>query len=213
MSVAGYQLDDIRTAWRDAALALWREHIRDTQPGYAGDTEAIAELYREIGWGWEIDDGYDESAGHEWCGVGAAVAGLRLGDHLESDRCVPVGLDPDVAELVMPSTDRLFSHQLGGTDYWSEAGVPPAKLIDLDAAESGDIATCYPDKKRWGSHIVVVAGHERNGHLPTIEANATGELPDGSTGEGVVRRKRSVEQVAKVYRFREEHFVSGEEAS
>jgi len=206
-----YTAEECRTAWRDAFLALWREYIRDTQPGYAGDQEEIADLYREIGWDWAVEDGYSEAAGHEWCGVGCAAAGLRLGDHLEDDRCVPVSLAPDVARLVLPSTDRLYSHRLAMDDYWDAAGVSPAREIDVEAVGAGDVCTVYPDRKRWGAHIVLAAGPPRNGHIPTIEANATGELPDGDTGEGVVRRKRTLDQVAVAYRFLEDHFVEREE--
>lgn len=202
-----YSLDALRTAWRDAALALWRQNIRDTQPGYPGDRERIADLYRRIGWGWAVEDGYAEGAGHEWCGVGQAAAGLELGDHLQPDRCVPVSLHPDIARLVLPSTNRLYSHRLPGTDRWKQAGVPPAHEIDVEAVDAGDICTIYPDRKRWGSHIVMATGHPRNGHIPTVECNAHGRFPTGDRGEGAVRRKRKLEQVAVAYRLFDPHFL------
>lgn len=201
-----YFLNDCREAWLDAMLALWREHIRDRQPGYEGDVERICDLYRAIGWAWAADDGYDETEDH-WCGVGVAAAGLRIGDYLEEDQCVPVSLNPAIAYHVLPSCSRLASHETPGESRWDKAGVPPAEMVGVGDILPGDIVTYYRSRSWSGSHVMMARGSVRDGVLPTVEANAEGRLPTGERGEGVVKNERPVDEIAKVYRFRKEHFV------
>ena len=67
----------------------------------------------------------------------------------------------------------------------------------------GDIVVVYAAKRsKQGDHITIcVEAPDTDGAFKTVEGNAHGTLGDGSHGEGVIRRDRTLDEVAHVYRL------------
>lgn len=189
-----YEISKLLNAWRLAALDEWACVVRDTPD----DFDRISGYFRSIGWGFHIAAGYRNTEKYAWCGVFAGAMGLRIGDHLEPDKCVPVALDYDVARVVMPSTFRLQSRA-----KWEQAsGKMPVKLgnsglapLAIEDLRPGMVCTIaardYGDRRNdYGGHVVIVDNvRPAEGLVDTVEGNAHGELGDGAWGEGVVRRR------------------------
>jgi hypothetical protein len=74
----------------------------------------------------------------------------------------------------------------------------------------GDIVVVYTSKRAvQGDHITLctdISELAEHGMITTIEGNAHGTLGDGTKGEGVITRERSLSQIAHVYRLLGEDF-------
>lgn len=195
-----YTAKECRHAIVDAALDAWASDVRDFDDGQEPTPERIEAFVRRIGWKWILgDDGAYQEHEAKWCGIYIGACAMQIGEYLAPDRCVDATLKPSIADHVMPSCDRLASD-----DQWAKAGVQPAQSVRPDALVRGDIATV--GSGRNGSHIVLI--RDRSGEsYRTVEGNATGRLPGGSWGEGVVQQTRTVAEIVRAYRLTDEHFV------
>lgn len=211
---------DIREAWILAALNQWDRNVRDEH-----QSPTIKHYFRSVGWGFWVDDqdGYRNNAKHAWCGIFQGYCGLRIGEFLAPNQCVPIYLSPEIAKYVLPSTARAASirrwRQAGvdlpltyrphAADQWSEVNDGGFKT-SADVLQRGTIATIaardYGDERNeYGGHWILIAEHSGD-YVRTIEGNASGKLPDGTTGEGVIRRERKVSDIRRVYHLDFRHF-------
>lgn len=225
MSRDKYTGKELRLAWLKSVEALHAETIRDTQPGHKGDILEITEMFCAVGWQWFLKSyGEERKVGDstiylyqetyiidsvinymEWCGIGLAAAGRRVGDFLEDNQSVNVSLDSEIAYYVMPSTARLASHiQNPRENKWVDAMVDPPEAVEPKDIEPGDIATVGTSWR--GSHIIMVKELLPRNKFLSIECNGNGLLGDGTTGEGVITRVRSISEIKQVYRLDERHF-------
>ncbi|RAL23039.1 hypothetical protein DL240_09135 [Lujinxingia litoralis] len=199
----------LRRALLSAALSEWERGVECRR-----DATRISRYFRDCGWQWHLDQhaggAFDEdlrraSPHLEYCGLFVAFCGLHLGHHLEPERCVPVRLRPGIAELVLPSTFRAQSAR-----HWARAGVaaPPPLEPGEAALHPGDIITLRTRSRAprpYGDHFAIVH-HAAGDTVHTVEANAVGPLgPDKEMGRGVIRGKRPLRDVRRIYRLRPEH--------
>jgi len=198
-----------------AAMAIWQRGVYDD----GGPCEEVTRLFDDNGWGaWlrapelgGCPDGYERPPDPDYCGHGAACALRLIGDWLTDGQCVPVQVDPAICEKVMPSTYRI-----GAPGKWSDAGYERLDAVVFDdrtddgqpTPRTGDIVVVETSTgKPYGDHITVARGRVDEEGLPTVEANAPGERPDGSWGKGVVRRHRDVGSIRQIVRFDTQHLV------
>lgn len=208
-----YTPEQYRLAWLESALELWREHITDEH-----QSPRIKQMFRACGWSFWVDDsdGYKNNARHAWCGIFQAFAGLRVGRHLEADHCVPVHLNPDIARVCLPSTQRVAS-----AAKWQGIGVPAPEsyaMLGMPAVEAEGVllpgvvctisARDYGDRRNHlGGHYVMVVNYDpATAQVETVEGNAFGTLANGDHGEGVVRNRRHLDVFRRAYHFDLRHF-------
>lgn len=168
------QLDQPTTGEQIAAraLAIWAEGITEpSRQGIGGNPERIWGFEANpdaMGWGWL--EAYARNGQRAWCGAfAAAVYGARL--------------DFAIRQKILPSCSRLYAR-------WGSRRVALADIQPGDIVVVGDRR---PDSKGrptpQGNHITI-ALEVRDGLVYTVEGNAKGRLPDGSIGEGVIKRTR-----------------------
>jgi hypothetical protein len=128
-------------------------------------------------WTWEDD--YTRDGAFMWCGAFGAFAHGDLSKKIRLDE--------------LASTTRLVS--------WAKA---TPRLLEPWAAQPGDLFTIghgqgYIKPKTGtkedphGTHIGIVESVDKeHGIINTIEGNAGGSFPDGSTGQGVVKQTRTL---------------------
>lgn len=212
-----YTIEQLRAAWLASALELWESGVVDVH-----QSEAIKQMFRACGWGFWVDDkdGYRNNAKHAWCGIFQAYAALNVGRHLADRQCVAVGLDPEIANHCLPSTQRMQSVR-----KWEAAGVTMPTMWVMDGTtganpeylEPGMVATIaardYGDaRNKYGGHFVLIESYDpATQTVNTVEGNAKGELGNGNGwGEGVVRRRgkhaRKLSDFRRIYEFGTEHF-------
>jgi hypothetical protein len=204
MTIEIFQIAALR-----AMEALWKEGIRDTQDEEPGDIWRITQLYRAIGWQWYLDEygvngeyvEHNEEKEHtmKWCGVGIANA------YLSAHRFMPFTerrlLIPAVASIVMPSTFRIQdAKSYAKASKEAKRIIPMMDQIDPRHMRPGDIVTT--GHKSYGTHFRMCAEPPAliTKKWRSIEANGTGEFPDGTRGEGVVRNTVRLDEVRRVYR-------------
>ena len=168
----------------ERAEAEWERDV--TEPEYEGDYERINAYIKGrdgLGWSWEKD--YIKNGQFSWCGAFAAF-------------CYGSALKAEIRKKIMPSCYRLQNN-------WGRS----ARLRDGEAPMLGDIVVVFTDDSHspsQGNHITLCVGvPDDAGNFPTIEGNAKGEGPHGRI-EGVIKRERSLDQVAHIYRFLPEDF-------
>lgn len=197
-----YTSKQIHAAIRKAAIDYWYDTIIDED----GSPE-ITQMFLNIGWGWRVADGYRNSEKWAWCGIGAANCMLRIGEYIEDDQCIPVVVDLDILNTVMPSTRRLASSKKWNIATEREPliyhpssyggvrqGLIPGAIATIATRKYGN----YRDDV--GGHVVIVDKYEEGADtFTTIEFNAHGELGNGERGEGVIRTTRKVSDVRRVY--------------
>jgi len=130
-----------------------------------------------INWSWEDD--YTRNGQFAWCGAFAAFC------HTAVKR--------DIRKKIFPSCYRMYSN-------WSKT----SRKITADEMNAGDIVVVYTSKRSaQGDHITLCidASTIDQGYITTIEGNAHGELGDGEYGEGVIKRRREIKEIAHVYRL------------
>lgn len=216
-----YTIDQLMHAWADAALAVWKRNVRDDQKGVAGNRTIIGDMFRQVGWGFWIPNGYREQGGRNaWCGHFQSFCGLYVGDYLESGRSVGIMLDPSLAKSVLASTRRLAD-----PNRWSAAGhvMPPVirdfsdgpyveDLFDIPRLATVATRDDYGDyRDRDGGHVVLITGIDWAAQtVTTIEGNGYGYMPDDTWAEGVIRRHgkraRPIDSIRCVYMLDESHF-------
>ena len=102
----------------------------------------------------------------------------------------------ELRKKVFPSTYRMYSNWANTSRNRGKTDIQSGDIIVVWTSSSDDIRRKY----HYGQHITLcefVDGDE----IHTIEGNARGELGDGSTGEGVIKRVRNLKDVAYVYRL------------
>ena len=205
-----YTGEQLRRAWLFVALDEHQKIVRSQ-----GEEDRITEYFHRCGWQWALNEAaggrYSEEARRRrpdllnWCGLFPAWCGLHVGLYLEPGQCVPVRLRHGVAQRVLPSTYRAQS-----PDKWADAGIAPPAQVPHDEIAPGDIITVVTGSgKPYGDHFAIVVDGEAESLL-TVEGNATGELGDGSSGRGVIQRRRPIADVRRVYRLTEKHFEGAE---
>jgi hypothetical protein len=130
-----------------------------------------------LGWSWEDD--YTRNGQFAWCGAFAAFCHVRV--------------KMDIRYKVFASCYRMYTN-------WAKT----SRKIEIQNAAPGDIIVVFTSKHTvQGDHITICNKHPdiKNGYVETIEGNAKGELGDGEYGEGVIKRRRSLEEIAHVYRL------------
>lgn len=185
------------------ALAIWAENIdvstttgrRRITEFFTGNRSSKGAGYwggahlAEVSTGGIFDDSKREGDRGQYCGLFIAAAGAGL-------------IKPDVGYFCLPSTRRMQS-----IAQWAKTGVQMPAAVGHDDIQPGDIITVGRSKS-YGTHFALVV--EVDGHvLKTVEANTDGQLPNGKSGRGVVRRRRTTKEVQRVYRLDERHFVQG----
>jgi hypothetical protein len=123
----------------------------------------------EGGLGWSSEARYVRNRQFAWCGAFAAFCFGKA------------GLKKTIRKRVMPSTYRLYS--------WAKGN---ERMRQISEVGSGDIVLVGPSEgKRWGAHITICDEVDAvNGHIHTIEGNASGRGPNDDRYEGVVRQSR-----------------------
>ncbi len=185
------------------ALAIWAENVDvTTEAGrrritdfFTGNRSSKSASYwnthllQDVSTGGIFDDSKREGDRGQYCGLFIAAAGAGL-------------IKPDIGYFCLPSTRRMQS-----SAQWAKTGVPAPAAIKAKHILPGDIITVGRSKS-YGTHFALVV--EVDGHvLKTVEANTDGQLSNGKSGRGVVRRRRTTKEVQRVYRLDERHFVGG----
>lgn len=116
-----------------------------------------------LGWTWEPV--YSRNGQFEWCGAFAA--------HCWS------GVKLELRREHFASTYRLKRWARDTARF-----IAPRELVAGDVAIVGAASG-----KKWGDHVVIVEAIEAE-QIRTIEGNAVGLAPDGSTWEGVIKTVR-----------------------
>jgi len=150
-----------------------------TEPGLGGDSSRI-NLYiksREgIGWTWEAD--YTKNGQFAWCGAFAAFCYTKV--------------QFNIKQKIFPSCYRMYSN-------WGGTSRKVAEVM------KGDIVVVYTSSAKtpdYGNHITIaLSSPDDEGNFETIEGNAKGEGPTGEWREGVIKRQRSIFDVAHIYRL------------
>jgi hypothetical protein len=168
----------------DRAQAEWERNV--TEPNYGGDWQRINTYIKSsegIGWSWEAD--YTKNGQFSWCGAFAAFAYGR-------------SVLPSIRQKIFPSCYRMWSS-------WGKT----SRCRDGEQPQPGDIVTVFTSDDHspvQGNHIVlVVSSPDDLGLFDTLEGNAHGEGPEGRI-EGVIKRQRSMDSVAHIYRLLSEDF-------
>jgi len=204
-----YTMTQIRQALVAGAQVEWERPVKDFHAGQEATSDLIHRYWRACGWQWFLDEYSDgtyteqwqDGPMQSWCGLFVGYLLTHVGDWLEANRCVNVTVQRRIVTEIMPSTDRLYAHR-------SEFDQPGVSQL-----RAGDWITTGDAKD--GSHIRLVrqsvSGDDDT--VLTYEGNGTGELGDGTTGEGVARDEVSLDAIKQAYRLRREHVVGADAPS
>lgn len=192
----------------DTALAEWRRRVVDPprktwdDPAWAPSRARIDGYIRGPGGlGWSRCSltvaAYRRDGDFEWCGAFAAHAWRAA------------GLDPELARIYWSSTYRLdrygrrkvafgtprelrLRRRLDGRVRSCLVVAPETTLEDVERwmPRAGDVLL-VDTTGAWGyGHHVTLVERVEGATAFTVEGNATGRGPDGSTYQGVIRRER-----------------------
>lgn len=193
-------IEDLTSAAIRIAEKEFQSVVRDTQKDHRGDISKIESYYEKSNCSWAIPHGYDESAGHKWCGVFLGSCFSDLSDELNTT--TKIGIDPKILKYVFASTYRIQS-----SEKWKLSGHKKPKKIKNEDVRIGDIAIIRTSGKRpYGDHFTLVTDIT-DFYIFTIEGNAVGELGNGKHGEGVVKRKRRRSAIRNVVRPKKSWFT------
>ena len=160
----------------DRALAEWSSMVEE--PDQRINT--YIRSMEGIGWTWEKE--YTRNGQFAWCGAFVAFCYTAVSFKTR--------------QKVFPSCYRMYSN-------WSQT----SRRIEPRDMLPGDIVVVYSSARAtWGDHITLCRVAPIDGKFETLEGNAHGTLGDGSHGEGVIARERSLDEVAFVYRLLAEDF-------
>jgi len=148
-----------------AAQEEWSRHVEEP-PGKGSDRiDTYIRASTSMAWAWL--QRYIRNGQSAWCGAFAA-------------HCFGIaGLSKSARVKHLPSTYRL--------DQWCQKN--PARRVRPEDLRPGDIGV-VGTRKGYGDHITIVVEVVAPGHIVTIEGNGRGQFPAGSSGEGVIRRRR-----------------------
>lgn len=177
-------LDPVRLAVAARAIEEWRHGVHEPPGANWQRIDGYIRGPEGLGWpsaalqGTNDSKDYRRNGQFAWCGAFAAW-------------CWSV-LDPAVRRQFLASCYRL--------DQWSKGN---ARRVAPEGLLPGDVAVVGPEGKF--AHVTVCIGAPRPlaGVLTieTVEGNATGPGPDGTTYEGVIRRTRPLTAPdARIYR-------------
>jgi len=160
----------------DRALAEWSSMVEEPDQRI----NAYIRSMEGIGWTWEKE--YTRNGQFAWCGAFVAFCYTAVSFKTR--------------QKVFPSCYRMYSN-------WSQT----SRKIEPRDMLPGDIVVVYSSARAtWGDHITLCRVAPIDGKFETLEGNAHGTLGDGSHGEGVIARERSLDEVAFVYRLLAEDF-------
>lgn len=155
-----------------AAQDEWSRHVEEP-PGRGSDRiDTYIRASASMAWAWLKK--YVRNGQSSWCGAFAA-------------HCFGVaGLSRSARKTYLPSTYRL--------DQWCQKN--PARRVRPEDLRPGDIGV-VGTRKGYGDHITIVVEVETTVHqtrIITIEGNGHGQFPNGTSGEGVIRRRRHLNE-------------------
>ena len=163
----------------------WNMNV--TEPEYGGDYQRITYYIKSkdcLGWTWEDD--YTRNGQFAWCGAFASY-------------CYGTDILLSVRKNTFPSCYRM------NRDWFSSS-----RLQDSSQILPGDIVVVYTSDERtpsYGNHITIArTSPDENGDFHTIEGNANGVGPNQDWREGVSKRTRHINTVARVYRLIDEDY-------
>lgn len=179
---------------KDALQRAEGEWLKKVQEPPRGEGQLDIQKYIRQGLTWQSCDRKDFGQplpyvrdSFSWCGAFAAWCYITL--------------KRDIRKKIMPSCSRLSSN-------WGRSG----RNRTGGPIQAGDILTVWTTQRgdqrnAYGQHIVLACGPANDqGMIDTVEGNAKGSGPEGQYYEGVIKRQRSLEDVARVYRPFEEDF-------
>jgi hypothetical protein len=194
-----FDLKDIRAALIQAAESLWARKIKDVADGEVNP--AITSIFDETGWGdWlrgpgGCPEGYTRPPDPDYCGLTYAWASLHVGRWIVPwDTYPDFGVDQALCDHIFSSTARLAMPR-----RWAKTPHEQPTPQEAGQMRPGDIVVLGHDK--WcGDHIVMPLGPpSHKGTFSTIEGNASGRLPGGERGKGIVKCEHDVSEVFRVY--------------
>lgn len=171
------------------ALNEWELNIHEPPKG-EGEPRIDGYIRSNLGLNWSSADvnHLDKPTPYtrdsfSWCGAFAAFCYGEV---------TPVSL----RKKVFPSTYRMYNHWANSSRNRGKTDIQPGDIVVVWTSSNNDIRKKY----HYGQHITLcefIDGDE----VHTIEGNAKGEMFDGSTKEGVIKRIRKLSDVAYVYRL------------
>lgn len=183
-------VDPPRSTWRDPAWDESRLAIDSMIRGPGGlGWSRCSPLLRE----------YRRDGDYEWCGAFAAACWRAA------------GLDPELARMYWSSTYRLDRYGSRRVAFWTPGELRLRKRLTGEGRAYLRVGpeTTLEEVERWGPRagdillVDTVGGWSYGHHVTivermdgvlahTVEGNATGTGPDGSTYQGVIRRTRDL---------------------
>lgn len=143
------------------ALVEWQRGISEA----TGKATIDAYIRSPAGLGWSWEEVYEKNGQFQWCGAFAAFAWGAVKLALRKEH--------------FASTYRLKRWARDTARF-----LAPRELVAGDVAIVG-----AANGKKWGDHVVIVEAIEAE-QIRTIEGNAVGLAPDGTTWEGVIKTVR-----------------------
>lgn len=160
-----------------AALLEWEKSIES-----ARNQDVITGYFDANGWrAWLRSQPGCEGGYVRRVGSGVDYCGHFLG---------AMGAPYDIANKILPSTYRIHATK-----------DPRIKKYPPIEVRRADIITVVTGKnKSYGDHFCIVESVDGD-FVHTVEGNASGTLPSGKRGHGVVKNRRAVSSVRCVYRL------------
>jgi len=151
----------------------WERVVKDPSPR----VDAYIKSAAGLGWSWEKP--YIKNGQFAWCGAFASFCYTKA--------------NANIRKKIFPSCYRMYKN-------WGQT----SRYVPVNKIQRGDIVIVWAGKHNTqGDHITLCADADalNLGYISTIEGNAVGTLGDGSRGEGVIKRQRTVDEIAHVYRL------------
>ncbi len=163
----------------------WEKNV--TEPGEGGDWKRINSYIKSkegIGWTWEDD--YVKNGDFAWCG---AYAAFCFGDMVNLQ----------VRKNTFPSCYRMSRDWSNSSRVQTKENILPGDIVVVYTSDS--------HSPSYGNHITIArTSPDERGDFHTIEGNAHGIGPDQDWREGVIKRTRNLDRVARVYRLIDEDY-------
>jgi len=164
------------------ACDQWEKNVTEPeQDGHSAPITLYIKSREGLGWSWEDD--YTKNGQFAWCGAFAAWCYTKV--------------IFNIRQKIFPSCYRMYN-AWGGTSR---------KVSEI---QKGDIVVVYTSDQKtpnYGNHITIALSTPNDeGYFDTVEGNAVGMGPNLDIREGVIKRKRSIFNVAHIYRLRDEDF-------
>jgi len=151
----------------------WERVVKDPSPR----VDAYIKSAAGLGWSWEKP--YIKNGQFAWCGAFASFCYTKA--------------SANIRKKIFPSCYRMYKN-------WGQT----SRYVPVNKIQRGDIVIVWAGKhSTQGDHITLCVDADALslGYISTIEGNAVGTLGDGSRGEGVIKRQRTVDEIAHVYRL------------